>query len=119
MTEIITPDAFDMALFLDKDARLDTGMSGKEAIHRATAWWEKTGRKEMRLHNLRQAEPVGGGNNGAGGSFSSLDPDNPSFLPSGILNGLSWDELNRDERLRVVKAWHHEHVRMPQTPGDD
>lgn len=113
MTEIIHPDAYDMSL-LDGDGKLDTGMTVKEVVRRAMWWWESKGSREMRLHHLRQAEPVGGANNGAGASFASLNPDSENFLPSGILHGLPWDELNKDEKLRVCKAWHNEYVRMPQ-----
>ncbi len=115
MVEILKPDAYDLSL-LDKDAKLDTGMSAREAIMHATNWWNNKGRHIMRQHNLRQSEPVGGSNNGAGASFATLNPDSPNFLPSKILAGKPWDDLNRDERARVVKVWHHQFVRVPQKP---
>lgn len=102
---------------IEKGGKLDTGMKAEEAVRRACNWWESKGRTEMRLHQMRQAEPVGGSNNGAGASFAVLDPDNPNFLPSGIINGLPWDQLTRDEKLRVVKAWHHYFVRCKDFIG--
>lgn len=106
---------------LDYGDKLDTGMKAEEAIRRATNWWETKGRREAKLQAMRQAEPVGGSNKGNGVAFASMDVDNPNFMPSGIQAGVSWDELTRDEQLRIVKAWHHYFVRSPDEieVGDD
>jgi hypothetical protein len=118
MDDILKPDAYDVALYTGSGLdRLDTGMRPEEAIRRATNWWNNKGRRTMKLHLRRQSEPVGGSNNGAGVAFASQNPDSENFLPSGVIHGVPWDELTRDEKLRVVKAWHHEHVRKPQEIG--
>ena len=79
----------------DPDARLDTGMRVSEAIGRAAAWWDAAGRKEM----IASVKP--------GGEVSQ----------SGIVQGQPWDTLTKAEKLNVVKAWHHFHVRVPEVIG--
>jgi hypothetical protein len=86
------------------DDKLDTGMKASEAIERASKWWDATGRHVMRKDGLK------GSDHGA-----SMDPNSPNYIPSGILNGIVWDGLTKDEKHKVVKAWHHEFVRKPQT----
>lgn len=81
--------------FSDPDARLDTGMKVSEAIARAAAWWDKLGRKEMRKSAGQQGQ----------------------VRESGIVSGEPWELLNREEKLNVVKAWHHFHVRVPEVIG--
>ena len=104
-TDPAADKALDDAKTADSSARLDTGMRVSEAMRRAARWWEGTGREEMRKHGQRQAEK--------GRAFATLDPDDPNFLPSGIMHGFKWDDLKRHEKLRVVKAWHHEMIRKP------
>lgn len=89
--------------YSDPDARLDTGMKVSEALASASHWWGKTGR-----HVMRKDGPKGS-------AFAvSHDPDHPNYVPSGILNGQTWDLLTTTERAFIVKAWHHEFVRKPQ-----
>jgi len=119
VVKIIKPDTADILSLGDLDDRLDTGMKVKEAIHRASQWWESTGRAEMITQKRRQAKPVGGADKGAGASFASDDEDNINFLPSGLLHGKPWAELTRNEQIRVVKSWHHFHIRNPDVIGAD
>lgn len=116
---ILKPTNTEVILTGDPDQRLDTGMKVKEAIQRAAAWWELKGAKEMQTQLLRQAKPAGGADNGAGGSFVSKDSANPSFLPSGLLQGRPWDALTKREKLMVVKTWHHFHIRNPDLLDGD
>ena len=95
--------------------RLDTGMKPGEAIARAEAWWEKTGRKLM----IAQAQRAGATPKEGINAFQSLNPDNPNFLPSGILNGEPWDLLTTREKMMLTKAWHHFAVRRPDKLGVD
>ena len=104
-TDPAADKALDDAKAADSSERLDTGMRVSEAVRRAAEWWDKTGSEEMRRHGQRQAE--------AKRSFATLDPDDPNFLPSGIMHGYVWDDLKWHEKLRVVKAWHHEMIRKP------
>lgn len=90
-----------------QDDRLDTGMRAGEAIKRAEKWWHETGRHAMRKDGAK----------GLDLSFS-LDPDSPNYVPSGILNGEPWDVLTKREKLFIVKVWHHNFVRKPQTIGE-
>lgn len=88
---------------MDLDNRLDTGMKASEALDHAGKWWDASGRFLMKNHDAKaEAEKV------------SLDPDNDNFLPSGIVNGLPWDELDKREKLTITKHWHHFYVRKPQ-----
>ncbi len=110
--EIIRPATNMEKIALSGDQRLDTGMKVTEAMKRAEAWWAKTGSKQMRQHHMRQRESLTG-------AFASLDPDNPSFLPSGIIHGKEWDALTKREKLMIIKTWHHFYVRRPDLLGED
>lgn len=103
----------------EPEGKLDTGMKASEAIKRAEHWWETKGAKEMTLNNLRQQETPGGSNRGLGSQFASLNPNDPNFLPSGILAGRPWDVLTKREKLAVTKIWHHYFVRKPDTLGEN
>ena len=85
------------------DDRLDTGMKVTEALHRAEQWWQKIGRHLIHKHDSETA---------------SLNPESANFIPSGIVNGLPWDELTKREKLAITKHWHHAYVRKPQTIGE-
>lgn len=93
----------------DQGDRLDTGMKVSEAIERTQKWWENSGRSIMLDHKIRQSA--------TGAVFASADPDDLNFLPSGIINARPWHELTKREMLRLVKFWHHFHVRMPDLIG--
>lgn len=67
-----------------------TGMTIEEATRHAVAWWDSKGRVNMPDYN------------------KSNDYLNSYGMKSGILLGLPWARLNRGERIRVVKVWHHE-----------
>ena len=118
-TKLIIPTNEQIVIGGDDDQRLDTGMKVKEAIQRAQAWWEKTGRKEAQTQLKRQAKPVGGADHGAGISFASQNEADPHFLPSGLIHGDPWDQLNQREQLMLVKSWHHFHIRVPDLVGGD
>lgn len=86
------------------------GVPTSEVILNATNWWNNKGRHAMRQTMLRQAEQVGSSNKGNGVAFASLDPTSENFMPSGILHGYAWDDLDQREKVRVVKVWldaHH------------
>lgn len=117
--KLIKPSNEAVLSVMDRDARLDTGMTLKEAMRRASEWWEAKGRKQMQRELQRQATPVGGADRGAGGAFASQDSTDPNFLPSGIIQGMQWEALGKRERLMIVKAWHHFMVRNPDLIGED
>ncbi len=77
------------------DLRLDSGMKVCEALERAERWWVARGRRQL----------------------AAMCEQSDGFVPSGILQGWAWDYLTRDEKLRVVKVWHHMHVRRPDLLG--
>lgn len=68
----------------------ERGMKIEEAAVKAEAWWNAKGRQQMPDY---------------GKSDQYL---NDYGVRSGILIGLPWAKLNRGERIRVVKVWHHE-----------
>lgn len=89
---------------LDTDQKLDTGMLVREAVANACYWWNHTGRHVMKKDG------------GKGHEFAaSLNPEDPNYIPSGIVNGEPWDVLTKRERTNIVKHWHHHFVRKPQT----
>jgi hypothetical protein len=103
----IRPLSFEERLELaDPGARLDTGMTAREATDRAARWWNKRGR--FLLVDMETAK-----------RFASADPDDPRFLPSGILNGHAWDMLGKREQIMIVKVHHHFTVRNPDLIGGD
>lgn len=113
--KLIAPTEDQVISLLDGDAKLDTGMKVTEALGRASAWWGKTGRKEMKSHAKRHKHSPTSTTPGIGGAFLSSDPDSPNFMPSAIINGEPWDQLDKREKLMVVKAWHHSFIRMQDT----
>ncbi len=96
----------------DQSAKLDTGMSVEEAVVRTRRWWNRTGRGLMQ-------QQAGGGQTFARSALSSPMPGDPTFTPSGILNGWEWDRLDKREKLRLVKYWHHFFVRTQDLIGND
>lgn len=89
----------------DPAAKLDTGMSVKEALGRAASWWDRKGRFLI-LDQPRMKR------------FALDNPDDSRFLPSGLLNGHTWDMLGKREKIQIVKVWHHFNVRKPDLIGD-
>lgn len=118
-SKVLKPQNEDVLAFGSDGDKLDTGMKAIEAIERARIWWQTTGRKEIKQQASRQSEQVGGTNNGAGAMFSDLDPNSANHLPSAIINGEPWDQLNKRERGQVVKVWHHFNVRVPDVLGEE
>lgn len=115
---LIKPTEDQVISLLDGDAKLDTGMKVTEALARASAWWSKTGRKEMKSHAKRHKHSPASSTPGIGGAFASLDPDSENFLPSAIIQGEPWDQLDKREKLLVVKVWHHFNIRVPDMIDD-
>lgn len=116
---VIIPTNDQIIALNDPDARLDTGMTVREAIARTAQWWEKSGRKLMTAELSRQSEAVGGSNNGAGAAFASKDVASPNFLPSGLIHGLPWEALSKSEKMRLIKRFHHFAIRKPDLTNDD
>lgn len=93
----------------DDRRRLRSGMKVKDAVNQAAIWWEAKGRKEMRQSRLS-------GNPGAA-SFNpnpTTDQEALNSFPSGVMAAKHWADLSRDEKLRVVKIWHHQFVVVPE-----
>jgi len=64
------------------------GMTIEDATKIATIWWNEKGR-----HMMPDAQ-------------KNNDYLNQYGMKSNILLGRPWDELNRGERIQVVKVWH-------------
>ena len=73
----------------DPDMRLPSGLKLKEAVARARLWWDREGRHVARNPEFK-------------------DPD--VGAPSGIMRGLPFDELTREEAAAVIETWHHDKV---------
>jgi hypothetical protein len=93
----------------DSDAVLDTGVPVCVVVEEARRWWESVGRDEMRRHRLSAR---------AAGKGISHDPHSANFLPSGLVQGLPWDSLSRDECVQIVKQYHHQKYRMPKRDAE-
>ena len=108
MSTIIQHMSYDefTLLTVPRDGRLVSGMKTGEALAKAESWWQRLGRKMM--IDMKQKQVAKGV-----GQFVSDNPDNKSFLPSGILNGLPWGELTDREKVKVTLQWHESHVKIP------
>lgn len=101
----ITETDYIVAYTGNPDERLSSGMKLGEAMKLAEKWWTSVARRtfaDMRQHQIKTS----------GGSFSSSNPDDPSFINSGILNGHVWGVLNGREKVEVMVAWHNSHVKV-------
>lgn len=97
------------------EATLDTGMTVKEAVAQAAFWWENIGRQLMRDRNE-------GTDNPGYGSFTAnpkTTEEADNWVPSGILEAKSWDDLNKKEKLTITKHWHHNNVRVPNIDPEE
>lgn len=104
------------------EERLDTGMKVSQAVDEAMLWWENKARKMIHDMHLDRGA-------GVGRSFNPNPTDEveaQNSLPSAILKGEPWENLTREEKMRVVKIWHHFNVRLPRqqdalilTPGSN
>lgn len=95
---------------------LDTGMSANEAVARAGRWWDAFGRhyvpqefnEETTVRSRKKVK----------GFPAVILRDTNQVVPSGILHGKPFGELERGEQLQIAKAWHHFFVRVPQIKGE-
>lgn len=88
--------------------RLDGGITVREAVRCAERWWDKFGRHMMKkvANKERGQDKFRGGDGKAPAIFvrgSEID-----VIPSGILRGLPWDQLDAGERSRVAQNWYTE-----------
>lgn len=95
----------------DDDTRLATGITVKQLVQQAEFWWMRKGRKRISMARRSQVKQVRGMRTKRG-PFT-LDPDDPNFLPSGIMHGVRWDSLSRTEKLAVCKAYHEVRYSKP------
>lgn len=94
-----------------------SGMSVREAINKARIWWETLGRHELskQLNKQSNVEEVGRvvkPGTGRSPGFT-VAGSREVVVPSGILQGLPWDQLTKQEQTNVVRQWHHFHVVHP------
>lgn len=100
--------------------RLDTGMTAAEVVVRASEWWDKFGRHHIppefnTEEKVRHRKAVA---NKAGVVFPGIVlRSKETVIPTGLLEGKAWDELERDEQRQICKTWHHHFVRVPQREG--
>ncbi len=99
------------------DTRLATGISVAQLVQQAEQWWTRIGARNfrgMRMSGVRSARsrlekyrgPI------------TLNPDDPNFLPSGLLNGMQWDHLSKAEKLQVCKAYHEIRYARPMRDSE-
>jgi hypothetical protein len=92
------PDTKPSFHLADPDARLPSGISAREAVLSARAWWNRDARHVVR--NPFWQDPDQGG------------------IASGIARGLEFDLLSRAEQLKVVKTHHDEKLLPLLLPPD-
>lgn len=82
----------------------------REAVRMASDWWDKTGRHLMRQQMSTKAnikETRNGKFRPAVNGAPAIKPgvDRSVVIPSKILQGHAWEELDAEERSRVVAGW--------------
>jgi hypothetical protein len=83
-----------------------TTLTAVEVVRLASRWWDGTGRKI--ISKVFNVEEVGGSAKGPGKNGAPairVSPNREVVIPSKVLQGHAWDELDRRERAAVVKAW--------------
>lgn len=82
-----------------------TTLTPLDAMRHAAKWWDSTGRKI--ISKIFNVEEVGGSFRPAakGAPAIKVSPNREVVIPSKVLQGHAWDELDRRERAAVVKAW--------------
>ena len=106
------------------DDKLSCGLTGREAIEQARAWWDKRGRHLAGAAGLKAFNKiaVGGKTTFGRGPMLRVAPSFEPLLPSGILRGLPWEQLTRDECLRVVRGyllvWQNREIMTERLMGD-
>lgn len=94
------------------DARLSTGMTLREATARASDWWQRSGRKmmiDMRAHQKKKNRL----------EFTSQNPEDPNYMPSGILHAVEWDSLTEREKYAITAQWHSQFIYAKDVMGID
>lgn len=95
------------------DETLRTGMRVTEAIQRARGWWDLTGRKLIKTQTNLEREKVKVLPAGKRTPAMIIRGNASKVYPSGILNAFPWEQLNKRERLQVVKLWHFHYIEEP------
>lgn len=78
-------------------------ITGTEAVRFASAWWDKTGRKLIdKAYNRDRTDTF---SHGRGTASVRVKGSPEVVVPSRILEGCPWAELDRRARMLVVKCW--------------
>ncbi len=93
------------------------GMRQAEVYAMARRWWNSRGRKLV--NQAFNEERISGRfvPSGAGPAFRTAGRTE-TVLPSGILRGLPWNQLQVQERARVARVWHYFNVVKRDVPED-
>lgn len=79
-----------------------TTLTAPEVVRMASTWWDKVGRKIINKHfNLRDESTFRGG----GGGPAIVVRKTETEIPSRIMAGKPWAELDKREQVSVAKAW--------------
>lgn len=81
-------------------------LTAPEAVRMASRWWDNTGRNI--ISKIFNTEIVGGSARGPGLNGApaiKVSGNREVTLPSKLLQGHPWEDLDRRERAAVVKAW--------------
>lgn len=112
-TRVLAPP--EPVLAASDDGRLTSGMKVAEAVSRARAWWDRLGRRTLRRDFNTERRPARLRTGGPAPAIR-VPGEVVDVLPSGLLRGLPWAMLTRQEKVAVVRAWHHEFVVKPELP---
>lgn len=80
-------------------------LTAAEAVRMASRWWDNTGRKILsKIFNKEIKDSFNPAPKG-GGVAIKVKGSPEVVIPSRVLEGFAWGELDRREREVVVKAW--------------
>lgn len=95
-----------------------TGMKCWDAMKQARWWWDKTGRHGV--NKMANQEEVGRVFRSSGHQAPAIlvKGSMEQVLPSNMLMGDRWDDLNVREKERIATVWHALHILDPLLEGE-
>lgn len=93
--------------------KLRSGMLVSEAVARASEWWDKTGRKLIKLKcNEERTRYRVRTSKGKAPGIVTRGPLEKVYS-SRLMSGVMWEQLDKREKLEIVKTWHYFYVVQP------
>lgn len=89
----------------DEYGREGEGMEQREAYMHAERWWDGIGR-HLLSNELGKVNEFRAPNNVSHEGRTIIKSSPERDIPSGVLNGLPWDQLKKNECFYVMRCWY-------------